>query len=43
MEASEAELGHPGYDLLLVVMRGCLKAIDCLEDLVVVGVTDDAG
>ena len=28
MEASEAEVGHPGYDLLLlVVMRGCLKAI----------------
>jgi hypothetical protein len=38
MESSEAKLSHPGNDFLLVVMRRSLKAIDCLEDFVVVWV-----
>ena len=42
MESSESKLGHPGDDFLLVVMRRCLKAVDCLEDFVVVGVAEDA-
>ena len=42
MESSEAKLSHPGDDYLLVVMRRCLKAVDCLEDFVVVWVAEDA-
>ena len=42
MESSESKLGHPSDDFLLVVMRRCLKAVDCLEDFIVVGVAEDA-
>ena len=42
MESSEAKLSHPGDDFLLVVMRRSLKAVDCLEDFVVVWVAEYA-
>ncbi len=42
MESSEAKLSHQGDDFLLVVMRRTLKAVDCLEDFVVVWVAEYA-
>ena len=42
MESSEAKLSHPGDDFSLVVMRRSLKAVDCLEDFVVVWVAEYA-
>ena len=42
MDSSENKLIYPGDDFLLVVMRRCLKSVDCLEDFVVVWIAEDA-